>query len=138
MKKLTQFILLYSLFATGCRVSPPYEPPCVPIPEGWKTLPDTALVPIVDEWWEVFNDDLLNSLEQEVIENNHDLFRALERVAEARALAGIEGANLFPQISLDPSFTQTGLLFKIFLPSAVDNPAFANIPPVFRVHQRQY
>lgn len=128
------FVLLF-----GCRVGPRYHPPVPEAPAEWKasSLSNEA-TPYFDYWWEIFNDETLNCLEQQAVENNPNLYVALERVVEARALAGVNKADLYPQISLNPSFSDTGQLFKLFLPPGLNFPNPTNIPDVFRVHQMQY
>lgn len=125
--------LLLMIPLVSCRVGPQYESPCTEIPEGWKGPSSTHEVN-VDEWWEVFEDDKLNELEQLLLENNPTLYVALERVVEARALAGVVGADLYPQISLNPRYTSTGRLIKIPIPVTI----LPNVPKVFRVHEMEY
>ncbi|KAF3362529.1 Uncharacterized protein PHSC3_000764 [Chlamydiales bacterium STE3] len=136
--KSGQIIFLFLLFViSGCRVGPSYSPPCPIIPEEWKnTAQDKSKEPCVDLWWEIFQDAYLNELVQFAILNNYNLYRALERIAEARAIAGVERSNLFPQVNLTPSYLSTGTLFQMFGLSAT--PLGTNINPIIRVHEMQY
>lgn len=135
MKRL---FFLIPFFLVSCRVGPNYEPPEPIVPEEWKysTQEDVAW-PDVDYWWEVFNDETLNQLELVAVQNNPNLFVALQKVCEARALAGVVGADLYPQINIDPSYADFAQLFQIFLPGKLPIPGISNIPP-FRIHQFQY
>jgi len=73
------------------------------------------------------------------IQNNPNLFAALDRVIEARAQAGVEKSQLYPQFNVNPSFIDNGQLFKIYLPNTpTGTPLFQNIPKTFRIHQMQY
>ena len=54
--------IFVSLLVGGCRVGPRYEPPTTEIPAEWKYPHDAPNTPLVDYWWEVFNDDGLNCL----------------------------------------------------------------------------
>lgn len=137
MKQLL-FLTSLLLFLSGCRVGPHYHPPCTDAPDEWKH--ETSQKPLPDDicfWWEIFHDPLLNSLEQQAIENNPDLFVALERVLEAWAVAGISRADLFPQLTLAPNYSDMGTLFKLSLPG--NDPT---LPPIikdpFRVVLQQY
>lgn len=125
------------LLTAGCRVGPSYEPPELDAPDSWKNTYDNVVQPEFTEyWWEVFDDELLNCLETHAIEYNPSLYVALQRVFEARAVAGIVGANLYPQVFLDPSYTSMGILEKFNLPPGVQIPGLTKIPP-FRVIQQQ-
>lgn len=148
MKKvfvISTFLLL-SLF--GCRVGPRYHSPCTEVPLQWKTPQveedievEVEPIPAICNWWEIFHDADLNNLEEQAVENNPNLYVAMARINEAWALAGVSLADLFPQFNLNPSYSNTGMLFKIFLPST-----FANIFPgvtipsikPFRIHQLLY
>lgn len=123
------------LIVSGCRLGPPYEPPCPQAPEAWKAPSEVVQTPDFAFWWEVFDDDILNGLEQQAVENSPTLDAAMENVVQARAFAGAQCASLFPQFTLDPSYSNSGSLFQIFLPSVSGLPA---IPPFFRIHQMQY
>jgi len=141
-KKLITFFWAVTLLLNSCRVGPKYHKPSPLAPEEWKTTHIEANneTPFVEYWWEVFNDSLLNSLEQRAIANSPTLYQALQKVFEARALALAEGSNLYPHITLDPHYTNIGMLFQAFLPSFLkDVPGFPKgaIPP-FRIHQMQY
>jgi multidrug efflux system outer membrane protein len=132
------FLLFFSLL-TSCHVGPDYNPPCPLIPEEWKA-PTYADIPTVREefWWEVFGDPLLNSLELEAIQNSPNLFVAFERIIEARAQAGIVGADLYPQFNLNPNYLNQETLIKIPIPlSTIPIPGL-NIGPNIRFHQITY
>lgn len=64
------------------------------------------------DWWEVFNDPILNQLEEQALESSYTLWAALERVIEARAQARINFAPLLPAIGFAPSFSRIGSLFQ--------------------------
>jgi multidrug efflux system outer membrane protein len=136
MKSFNQFIVsivLAGSFCTGCHLGPRYQPPEVATPENWKaqTLqPDVAAN--MNNWWEVFDDQLLNALEQQAFGNNPRLELALERVVEARATAGVTRADLYPQINLNPSYSNTGTLFKLY---GVPTGLIPGLKPLLRVHE---
>ena len=100
------------LFA-GCAVGPDYHRPSpVAMPAEWKAnapwkegQPQDAK--IRQNFWEIFDDPILNDLETEATTNNPDLAAAFERVEQARAVARITRADLFPQLYLDPSANRT-------------------------------
>lgn len=129
--------MLLCVLLNGCRVGPTYHPPVAEVPLDWKApAAAVAATPYVDDWWEIFDDEALNCLEQQAVFNNPNLYVSLERVVEARSLAGIRKADLFPQVNFNPGFSDTGQLFKLFLPGNV--PATTGLPDIFRIHQMQY
>ena len=69
------------------------------------------------EWWTVFGDPLLNSLEQQALQANQGLQAAVARLKEARALSQRARAGLFP--SAVPAQTlyraQVGFAYEVDL-----------------------
>lgn len=138
MQSLRIFVSICLICLSGCRVGPEYIPPEPLAPDSWKNPYAAAELPQFTEyWWEVFDDELLNCLEVHAIEYNPTLYVALQRVFEARAVAGVKGADLYPQLFLNPSYTSMGILEKFNLPPGVQLPGLSKIPP-FRVVQQQY
>lgn len=130
------FLLL--VLVCSCRLGPEYKQPEVEAPSYWKQAQEVCRVPTFEGlWWEVFQDETLNCLEQQAVANNPNLFAALDRVAQARAIAGVDRAALYPQLNLNPAYTNTGQLFKIYLPNG-GSFLPANIPTIYRIHQLQY
>lgn len=143
--KYAFLFLLFSLaFITSCSVGPSYDPPCVEVPEEWKNNNDEkcegtekgADVNCLDHWWQVFDDDKLNELEAWAIANNRNLYVAYERIQEARALKGIAAADFYPQITLDPQYTNTGELITNYVSPA--NRALIPSTSPFRAHELFY
>lgn len=101
------FPIFIFLMFSSCTVGPDYIRPDVTniTPTGWHwqiaeprdTLPK-------GQWWKVFNDPVLDELESSAMANNQDLYAAVARVDEARAIARISRSQFFPELSLDPSF----------------------------------
>ncbi len=112
---ITPFLFLLLVFQTSCSVGTRYEPPETDTPCAWKndTNPE-AQVSYNDYWWEVFNDTLLNVLEQEVLEKNYDLQIAFNRILEARALMNDARADLYPHLYLNPSYSNVGELYESY------------------------
>lgn len=139
MKSSIFVLLIPALLFAGCRLGPAYQLACVETPEEWKAaVASPTAASCVDNWWEIFEDDLLDSLEQQALENNPNLSVALEHVFEARAIAGVSRADLFPQLNLNPAYSDTGTLFKLYgIPPGLSNfiPGFLQI---LRVHEFQY
>ena len=93
-------VLCLFLLLLGCRLGPNYQRPGVEVGNqfrGAQTQADNASLADLP-WWEVFGDEQLQEYIRIALENNKDLRIAVARVAEARAVAGIERADLFPQL----------------------------------------
>jgi outer membrane protein, multidrug efflux system len=91
----------------GCAVGPNYSRPAVPTPAGWKEgAAATNAAKLPTDWWRIFNDDELNSLETRAVETNQDLKQAVARVTEARALLGVSKAELYPSISGNGAYSR--------------------------------
>lgn len=88
-----------ALMLAACAVPQETRAPVVPeLPAAWTmqgiaTQPDAA-------WWRNFGDAELNGLVEEALERNHDIARALARVAQARAQVGITDADRSPQLGV--------------------------------------
>jgi outer membrane protein, multidrug efflux system len=96
--------------AAGCTVGPRYSRPApsVPPPDAWKTQPPWQQAAPKDsipkgEWWKIFNDPGLDGYEQQLLQANQSLVAARDRLDQARSLARVATADMFPQLSTDPS-----------------------------------
>lgn len=124
------------LFFAGCNLSPPYRVPETEVPEQWKFTESNNIETqeAVDNWWEIFHDETLNHLEMLALENSKDLEETLQKIFEARAAAGLSESNLFPQLSLNPAYSNTATLIKVFgLPQTVPP-----LPTILRIHNLLY
>jgi NodT family efflux transporter outer membrane factor (OMF) lipoprotein len=100
------------LLLSGCRVvGPNYtHPPAAPVPEAFKEKPpdgwkeaqpsDTALK---GKWWEIYNDQELNALEEQVNISNQNVLVAEAQYRAARASVQIARSALFPLVTLGPT-----------------------------------
>ncbi len=57
-------------------------------------------------WWEIFGDPMLNSLEDRALRENQSLKASVARVQQARAVARVARADLLPSLSLAPSYSR--------------------------------
>jgi NodT family efflux transporter outer membrane factor (OMF) lipoprotein len=103
------------VFFAGCTVGPNYVRPTAEVPTAYKELPpDWKPAQPSDaiakgKWWEIYQDDQLNSLEAQIDVSNQTLKAAQEQFAQARAALRITRSNLFPTVSTDPSVSRTHL-----------------------------
>ncbi len=123
-----------ALLVSGCQLGDPYHRPYAEVPHTWKTSPNWENSPNeacpesdspsgttccwqqpcprdkIDRWWEIFNDPVLNRLEEQAISSSYTILSAIERITQARALARIDAAERWPLITFNPSFTRNGRL----------------------------
>jgi NodT family efflux transporter outer membrane factor (OMF) lipoprotein len=102
-----------ALAAAGCTVGPKYQRPAMPpVPTTYKEAPpanfgetagwkdaqpnDGALR---GKWWEMFQDPLLNSLEEQVNVSNQNLKQYEAQYRGARAAIRVTRAGLFPTVT---------------------------------------
>lgn len=104
---LSSFCAALGLFA-GCTVGPKYQRATAPVPAHWdvaapwrESAPKDALPK--GEWWAVFNDAQLSSLEQQALASNQTLKAAAAHLDQAHALAALQVSAQFPQFSVAPT-----------------------------------
>jgi len=101
-------VLGASMCLAGCAVGPKYQRPPIQSPPAWKTegpwreaAPKDAIPK--GDWWGIFHDEELNGYEQQLLQANQSLAAARDRLDQARSLARVASAGLFPTLSADPS-----------------------------------
>lgn len=95
------FILacLATVLISGCAIGPNYKRPTVNTPADFRFTTNQSTNSFGDvPWWEAFQDPALVDLITIAITNNYDLRQAVARVEQARNLAVVARAPLFPQI----------------------------------------
>src|SRR6201981_1806810 len=84
----------------GIEVGPDYNRPEVkPVEDFRSQVGSSEATSFADlGWWQVFNDKALQGLIVAALEHNYDLELAADRVEQSRALVGVAGSQLYPQI----------------------------------------
>ncbi|MCA8257340.1 multidrug efflux transporter outer membrane subunit OpcM [Burkholderia sp. AU31624] len=114
--------LLATLLA-ACAVGPDYKRPDAPTPAAFKEAPTLAVGEQAGtwktaepadgahrgEWWKVFGDPVLDSLETQALAANQNLKAAAARVEEARAATRSARSQWFPQVGAGFGPTREGL-----------------------------
>jgi len=108
MKWLVGVALGAGVWLAGCAVGPKYQRPPTQSPPAWKTegpwreaAPKDAIPK--GTWWAIFRDEELNRYEQQLLAANQSLVAARDRLDQARSLARVASAGLFPTLSTDPN-----------------------------------
>ena len=118
------FLLLVgiALMPAGCTMAPKYTRPAAPVPAEWPTgpayrksegRPNASEVPDL-RWREFFTDEKLQQVIGTALTNNRDLRLAALNVERARALYGIQRAELLPVVNA------TGSVSKQRIPANVE------------------
>ena len=89
-------LLAAAVCSAGCLLGPNYSKPQTQLPESSQE--DFSIFTNA-KWWEIFNDPVLDKMEQEALTYNKDLQLAIARVDEARANVGITKADQLPSLS---------------------------------------
>ena len=97
----------------GCAVGPRYERPSAPSAPAFKETPGWVQAAPADAldrgpWWVLFDDPVLNDLEQRVVVSNQNIAAAVAAYEQARALVREQRASLFPTLSATGGATRSG------------------------------
>jgi len=107
-------ILLGASALGACMVGPNYKRPTAEITPAYKEAPPGWTVAAPSDaadrrdWWTVFDDPVLNDLEQRVEVSNQNLRAAEAAYRQAEALVSQQRAALWPTVSLDATADRSG------------------------------
>jgi NodT family efflux transporter outer membrane factor (OMF) lipoprotein len=104
-----------SLCVSSCNLAPTYETPKVAVPAAYKAASNQGWVEAQPkdtadkgQWWKIYNDPVLDSLEDQVNRSNLSLDVAAANFRTSRALALQARASLFPVANLVGAITRQG------------------------------
>ena len=113
---------LLLLVLSGCVVGPKYHAPAPQAPapaykesptqfqdNGPWTVAQPSDAKLRGKWWEIFNDEELNALEDQLNINNQNIKQYFENFMEARAVVREARSQFFPTLSAVPSVTHSRL-----------------------------
>jgi len=106
LKQLIRLSLALPAFSlVACQmVGPNYFRPKQALPASYQEAQAAdAAEALSNQWWTLYNDDVLNDLIAKASKNNTDLKIAVARIEEADGYMREVGAALFPQVNLDSS-----------------------------------
>ncbi|MGR1216373.1 efflux transporter outer membrane subunit [Metapseudomonas otitidis] len=105
--------LALAVALAGCAVGPDYQRPDAASAaqfkhvEGWKAAaPADTLAR--GAWWELYNDPVLNDLQQRLERSNQTLAQSVAQYRQAQALARGASASFFPSVNANASKTRSG------------------------------
>ncbi len=97
-------LALGTLWFAGCTVGPKYHPPAVQAPSAYKEVGDWKPAQPNDQnlggnWWTIFQDPQLDSLEQQINVGNQNLKAAEAQFRQARAALRYNRADYYPTVT---------------------------------------
>jgi len=103
-----------SLLLSGCTLGPNFEQPNLFAPSTWftnRTAPKlgisrTVPEPVDPNWWRLFKDPQLTSLEERVAASNLNVRLYTIRLTESRSQRGITASDQFPNLNGNSSYTR--------------------------------
>ena len=98
-------VALPALSLVACQmVGPDYFRPKQTLPASYQeSQASDAAEAMINQWWTLYNDEVLNDLISKASKNNTDLKIAVARIEEADGYMREVGAALFPQVNVDSS-----------------------------------
>lgn len=123
------------LLLAGCTVGPKYERASAPTAANWEVAPPWRQSTPKDsvpkgDWWDIFHDDELNSLETEALSANQTLQAATGNYHQARAAASLQVALNYPTFGVSPSAERQRL--------SGNRPTVGGVPALRPVTQNSY
>jgi len=120
------------VWAAACTVGPHYQRPKAEVPSAFKEAPPAGWKEAQPrdeiakgDWWVVFGDPTLNELEKQATSANQSLKAAIDRVDQARALARITQAQLYPAVNADISASREHVSANAPVPPGEANRSYA-------------
>lgn len=100
--KIAKYIVLIILalgFFNSCMVGPNFQKPEIAIPESY--LGEAIIVDSINlRWWEIFDDEILDTMVKTALVYNLDVKMAAARIEQARAYWGMTKADIWPSIDI--------------------------------------
>jgi len=117
MNRQLLFILVgLAIFLGGCSLAPKYTRPKAPVPDQWpkgtaytktQSATEEPAISVPElKWEDFFADKQLQKIIETALNNNRDLRLAALNVERARALYGIQRAELFPTVNGEGSWNK--------------------------------
>lgn len=126
MKKITIiFILGIIVYLTGCKLGPDFKGAEYDGPQSFRFDSTTTDTIVNLKWWEMFNDDVLDTLISQAIENNKDVMVAAARVNAAAANLGYTKADQWPSFGFSAGVASGNSINGMVTTDAVSTNYFA-------------
>jgi len=97
---VSRYVVGLALLLTGCIVGPDYQKPELATPKQWSVPSVSSQEKALNQWWQSFNDPILNQLIVDAINANLDLKQTLDRIKDARSQRIATIASGLPSFSV--------------------------------------
>ena len=109
--KRSVLLLAATALVAGCAVGPKYKVPAMTAPPAYKESANWKPAQPNEQqlggnWWEIFQDPQLNTLEQQINVSNQNLKAAVAQYQQARAALRYVRADYYPTVTASPSATR--------------------------------
>jgi NodT family efflux transporter outer membrane factor (OMF) lipoprotein len=110
-RPLASVALASVLSIAGCAVGPKYNRPAVEVPPAYKEVGDWKPAQPNEQnlggaWWQIFQDQQLNTLEDQINVSNQNLKAAEAQYTQARAVLRYYRADFYPSINAGAAATR--------------------------------
>jgi multidrug efflux system outer membrane protein len=97
----TVLILVATAALTACTtLGPNYQAPAAPAPTAYRAASSVAGTELQRDWWLMFGDAQLNTLQAQALQASPTLAAAAARIARARAVFGATTADQLPRVDV--------------------------------------
>lgn len=127
LPRISQLALLPAVLSlAACDLAPTYQPQDLVVPEHWSepgsaAASHTASASVQPNWWTLYQDPILNQIEEQATANNADLHAAAERFVQARDSMMQAQSRLMPQIGLGVGASTSLISWETDLWAAIRN-----------------
>jgi NodT family efflux transporter outer membrane factor (OMF) lipoprotein len=109
--KAAVLFLAATILASGCAVGPKYKVPAVTAPPAYKESSNWKPAQPNEQqlggnWWEIFQDPQLNTLELQINVSNQNLKAAVAQYQQSRAALRYVRADYYPTVTAAPAATR--------------------------------
>jgi len=129
MRRAAIPVIAITAVLAGCMLGPDYKRPAIDSPKAFRFEDKAARDLANTEWWEQFQDPVMNDLIKTALAENKDVKIAAARVEEYLGKYGVSRSQLFPQVGADVNGSRnraSQAAVPVPLPPAV-NPQYTNI-----------
>lgn len=117
IKYIGILVLVTTVFS--CAVGPNYHKPIVESPEIFRFENNQTDTIVNLNWWNLFHDQVLDSLIYEALRNNKNVLIAASRIEQARANVGYNKADYGPKIGVNAQAGRTNFIQGITQDDAI-------------------
>jgi NodT family efflux transporter outer membrane factor (OMF) lipoprotein len=108
-------LLINVVLLAACSTQPPYERPAIDLPAAYKEgMADSAVWQaaqpvdsVPDAWWTLFNDPVLDALQQQAQASNQNIAASVASLRAARAAVDGSSAGLWPTLGANAGGTRS-------------------------------